>query len=123
MRLFAIILCLALAACAAVTAPPGSGNVTPHIEDGFLVARDGMKLPLREWKAGGDAPKAVIIALHGMSDYSNAFDMPAKVWAKLGITTRSAMMIVQPVIQPGMGPSARVAHVNVVPQSGSARFR
>src|SRR4029078_1778134 len=22
-----------------------------------------------------------------MSDYSNAFDMPAKVWAKLGVTT------------------------------------
>jgi alpha-beta hydrolase superfamily lysophospholipase len=29
----------------------------------------------------------VIVALHGMSDYSNAFDMPGKVWAKLGITT------------------------------------
>ena len=29
----------------------------------------------------------MIVALHGMSDYSNAFDMPAKVWAKLGITT------------------------------------
>lgn len=87
MRLFAIILCLALAACAAVTAPPGSGNVTPHIEDGFLIARDGMKLPLREWKAGGDAPKAVIIALHGMSDYSNAFDMPGTEWAKRGIAT------------------------------------
>jgi len=27
------------------------------------------------------------VALHGMSDYSNAFDMPGKVWAKLGITT------------------------------------
>ncbi|HEY0265870.1 MAG TPA: alpha/beta fold hydrolase, partial [Rhizomicrobium sp.] len=26
-------------------------------------------------------------ALHGMSDYSNAFDMPARVWAKAGITT------------------------------------
>ena len=29
----------------------------------------------------------MIVALHGMSDYSNAFDMPGKVWAKLGITT------------------------------------
>ena len=93
MRLFAIILCLALAGCAAVTAPPGSGQVTPHFEDGFLIARDGMKLPLREWKAHndqskeGDAPKAVIIALHGMSDYSNAFDMPGTQWAKHGITT------------------------------------
>jgi len=87
MRPFAIILCLALTACAAVTAPPGSGHVTPHFEDGFLVARDGMRLPLRAWKADGDAPKAVIIALHGMSDYSNAFDMPGTEWARRGITT------------------------------------
>jgi acylglycerol lipase len=87
MRLFAIILCVALAGCAAVTAPPGSGHVTPHFEDGFLIARDGMRLPMREWKADGDAPKAVIVALHGMSDYSNAFDMPGTAWAKHGITT------------------------------------
>ena len=87
MRLCAILVCLALAACAAVTAPPGSGSVTPHFEDGFLIVHDGMRLPLREWKADGDAPKAVIIALHGMSDYSNAFDMPGAEWAKRGITT------------------------------------
>jgi acylglycerol lipase len=50
------------------------------------VARDGVRLPLRRWDADG-APRAVIVALHGMSDYSNAFDPPAKVWSKLGITT------------------------------------
>ncbi len=61
--------------------------MTPHFEDDFLVARDGMRLPLREWNADGDAPKAVIVALHGMSDYSNAFDMPGTEWAKRGITT------------------------------------
>lgn len=87
MRLLTIILCLALTGCAAVTAPPGGGHVTPHFEDGFLVARDGMRLPLREWKTDSDKPKAVIIALHGMSDYSNAFDMPGTDWAKRGIAT------------------------------------
>ena len=87
MRFCAILLCLALAACAATTAPLGNERVTPHFEDGVLVARDGMRLPLREWAAEEGAPKAVIIALHGMSDYSNAFDMPAKTWAKRGITT------------------------------------
>ena len=54
--------------------------------DDVVVARDGVKLSLRRWDADG-GPKAVIVALHGMSDYSNAFDMPGKVWAKLGITT------------------------------------
>jgi len=52
----------------------------------FLTARDGARLPMRQWDAEG-APRAVIVALHGMSDYSNAFDMPGKVWARLGITT------------------------------------
>jgi alpha-beta hydrolase superfamily lysophospholipase len=42
---------------------------------------------LREWDAEAGPPQAVIIALHGMSDYSNAFDMPGKAWAARGITT------------------------------------
>jgi acylglycerol lipase len=91
MRVCAILLCLALAACAVTGTPlmnqTGNENVAPHVEDGVLIVRDGMRLPLRQWDAEGGAPKAVIIALHGMSDYSNAFDMPAKAWAKRGITT------------------------------------
>jgi alpha-beta hydrolase superfamily lysophospholipase len=61
--------------------------MTPLLADDAIVARDGMRLPLRRWEAGANTPRAVIVALHGMSDYSNAFDMPGKVWAKLGITT------------------------------------
>ena len=41
-------------------------------------------------------------------------------WARLAITSTSAAMIPQPPIQPVLGPNARVAQVNVVPQSGSA---
>jgi alpha-beta hydrolase superfamily lysophospholipase len=77
---------LLLGGCAPTFAPPGDGHVAPFVADDAIVARDGMRLPLRRWEADG-APGAVIVALHGMSDYSNAFDPPAKVWAKLGITT------------------------------------
>jgi alpha-beta hydrolase superfamily lysophospholipase len=56
------------------------------LADDAILARDGTKLPMRHWDAEG-RPRAVIVALHGMSDYSNAFDMPSKVWAKMGITT------------------------------------
>ena len=49
------------------------------------MTRDGLHLPLREWDAKN--PKAVIVALHGMSDYSEAFEMPAPWWAEHGITT------------------------------------
>ena len=61
--------------------------MTPHFVDQVLVTRDGTRLPLREWDAESGPPQAVIVALHGMSDYSNAFDMPGKAWAKRGITT------------------------------------
>lgn len=87
MRHPAILLSLILMGCAAARAPVGSENVVPSFETGVLVARDGTKLPLREWDADGGNPKAVIIALHGMSDYSNAFDGPGREWAKHGITT------------------------------------
>ena len=36
-------------------------------------ADDGTRLPLRSWLPDGP-PKAVILALHGFNDYSNAFD-------------------------------------------------
>lgn len=64
--------------------------MSPVIRKDSLVVRDGTQLPLRRWNAQAadqDDPQAVIVALHGMSDYSNAFQMPATVWAKLGITT------------------------------------
>ena len=64
-----------------------TGTATPSVGDDAITARDGTRLPLRRWDAEGGKPRAVIVALHGMSDYSNAFDMPGKVWAKRGITT------------------------------------
>ena len=38
------------------------------------------------------------------------------------MTITSAAMMPQPPIHPAHGPKARVAQVNVVPQSGSALF-
>jgi acylglycerol lipase len=49
------------------------------------VTRDGMRLGLMHWDAA--MPSAVIVALHGMNDYSNAFSMPAPWWAVHGIST------------------------------------
>jgi acylglycerol lipase len=76
---------LALAACAPASAPHGIENETPSLTIDAFVTRDGTHLPLREWDAKN--PKAVIVALHGMSDYSEAFEMPAPWWAERGITT------------------------------------
>ena len=43
-------------------------------------------------------------------------------WARLAMTRMSAATMAQPPAQPVFGPNARVAQVNVVPQSGSALF-
>jgi alpha-beta hydrolase superfamily lysophospholipase len=58
-------------------------NDAPAIEADGFVTRDGLRLPLRHWDAAN--PKAIIVALHGMSDYSEAFDMPGPWWAAHGI--------------------------------------
>jgi acylglycerol lipase len=87
-RIAPVFALLVLSACAPSFAPSLDGGVTPTVTEDAILARDGTRLPLRRWEAQGvDHPRAVIVGLHGMSDYSNAMDMPAKVWAKLGITT------------------------------------
>jgi alpha-beta hydrolase superfamily lysophospholipase len=86
MRFSILLLAAALAGCTAVTAPPGPGPATPVLADGTFTARDGMVLPLRHW-GPLDHPRAVIVALHGMSDYSNAFALPGETWARQDILT------------------------------------
>jgi acylglycerol lipase len=81
------------AACAPRLADQGTEMRMPTIESGEglgpaadrYVTRDGLRLGLMHWDAS--APQAVVVALHGMSDYSNAFAMPAPFWAAHGITT------------------------------------
>ncbi len=60
--------------------------VTPQITGDYLIAADGAKLPLRVWLPEGEV-KAVVLGLHGFNDYSNAFAIPAREWAKDGIAT------------------------------------
>lgn len=72
-----------IAACAPAVAPAGLANATPAIEAHAFMTRDGLALPVRHWEAKD--PKAVIVALHGMSDYSEAFDMPGPYLAAHGI--------------------------------------
>jgi acylglycerol lipase len=55
------------------------------IDGDRFVTRDGLRLGLMHWDA--PRPFAILVALHGMSDYSNAFAMPAPWWAEHGIST------------------------------------
>ncbi|SAI34802.1 Arylesterase [Bordetella ansorpii] len=75
-----------LAGCAAMHQPMGPAGQPPRLEDQALVTPDGVSLPLRQWLPPA-APRAAILALHGMNDYSNAFAQPAEYWAQQGIAT------------------------------------
>jgi acylglycerol lipase len=61
-------------------------SVPAQFTDSEFVTTDGVRLPLRKWLPKGPVA-AVILALHGFGDYSNAFDMPAQVWTTRGIAT------------------------------------
>jgi len=76
---------LAISACTPAVAPRGLENDTPQLTADSFITRDGLHLPLREWDA--KKPVAILIALHGMSDYSEAYEMPGPWWADRGITT------------------------------------
>lgn len=82
----ALLVALWLSACAPTVAEHGAVVTAPTVADDRLVMADGAKLPLRAWLPEGP-PKAVVLALHGFNDYSNAFAEPAATWKAQGIAT------------------------------------
>lgn len=90
--LFPLCLVLLLAACATPGVyPRGPAIEAPSMTNSAFIMPDGARLPLREWappEAPNDPPpKAIIIGVHGMNDYSNAFAMPGTWLAKHDILT------------------------------------
>ncbi len=94
-RLFRLALGAALVAGLVVGCAPrlmATGNpvyaprldATPNVQMLNAAMSDGARLPMRLWAA--DNPHAVIIGVHGMNDYSNAFAMPGKWFAARGVT-------------------------------------
>ncbi len=89
-RLAAISAAVMLSACTPLMvqqagAPP-TGFQGPRIEAESFVSFDGARLGLTSWQAQGE-PAAVVVAVHGMNDYANAFHMAAPYWAEHGVTT------------------------------------
>lgn len=66
---------------------PGDGFSGPRIDGDDFVSFDGARLGLKTWLPEGVEPTQVVVALHGMNDYSNAFHFAAPVWAGAGIAT------------------------------------
>ncbi len=84
-HLATIFLVMLFSACTPLVQQLGEENVVAELKADVAVMEDGTALPLRVWKA--KKPKAILVAVHGFNDYSNAFDAPAKWFAKRGLST------------------------------------
>ena len=83
---------LLLAACTTQLAPPGPPVMAPTETPDAFVMPDGVRLPYRVWLpagAPGRQPAAVVLALHGMNDSRDAWEIPAPDFATAGIALYS----------------------------------
>jgi alpha-beta hydrolase superfamily lysophospholipase len=81
---------LSLAACAPMVQQawtPPAAFAGPHLEPDAFISFDGARLGFQQWTPQGDKPWAVIVGVHGMDDYANAFHLAGPYWAKDGIAT------------------------------------
>lgn len=85
MSLLTTVTLVMLAACVPQVNSPGKPVVEPRLENGLFVAGDGTVLPVRSWLPQGGAVRAVVVALHGFNDYSNAFASPGSYLSRHGI--------------------------------------
>lgn len=81
-----LVLMFLLPGCAPTYQPMGLQLAQPALAQDAIVAADGYRLPLRVWLPEG-APRAVVLALHGLNDYSVSFAPAGPSWAEAGIAT------------------------------------
>lgn len=85
-RLVLMLLFTVLSACRGEVQPYIAGRVAPKWGYTCLKMGDGACLPYRLWASQEHAePEAVLIALHGLNDYSRAFEPAAEMLADRGI--------------------------------------
>ena len=81
-----VAMCIALTAgCAPRLQEFGAVDTEMQLLDDAAIMADGARLPVKVWHAR--RPRAIVLGVHGMNDYSNAFAMPAPWLAKHGVTT------------------------------------
>ncbi|SEH28874.1 alpha/beta hydrolase [Magnetospirillum fulvum] len=76
-----------LGGCIASLNPAGPQRTDPILTAETIRTADGAELPLRVWSPPDRPPRAVVLALHGMNDYSNAFATVGPALAAHGLVT------------------------------------
>ena len=75
-----------LCACAKpYVQPEGKAGGTPALHESYAVMDDGYRLPLTRWIPDGSC-RALVLALHGLNDYRNAFATTGDFLAAQGVT-------------------------------------
>ena len=88
--LFWLVFVVALGACTPLSQAMGPQTQQPRLQQLKVTLADGVELPMRTWAPPGGPgvkPAAVILALHGFNDYSNAFRDAGSYWAASGVQT------------------------------------
>ena len=73
-RAAAVLMAGALGACTSALQPMGPPVQTPVWSETGFTASDGVTLPVRQWLPDDATPWAMVLAVHGMNDYSHAFE-------------------------------------------------
>ncbi len=86
--LFAVLLILSLGGCATpYRYPSGQARAQLALSQDYAVMDDGYRLPLSVWRPGKEQScRAVLLALHGLNDYRNAFAEVGPFLAGRGVT-------------------------------------
>ncbi len=81
-----ILLCLGswLSACAPTSINRGSDSTEARLDGDRFITEDNAALRLQSWLPA-EAPHTVMVAVHGMNEYSHAFALPAEAWRDRGI--------------------------------------
>lgn len=85
-RLAPLLAMMVLTACAKPYIQPSPGEHTAaQLTESYALMEDGYRLPLSQWPAVRQT-RAVVLALHGLNDYSIAFDNLGRYLSDHGIT-------------------------------------
>lgn len=85
MVFFAVSALCIVSGCAPQVIKSENRDAEPQISNGQYITADRTVLPLRSWLPETTPAKAVVVALHGFNDYSNAFTSPAQYLSRHGI--------------------------------------
>ena len=85
LNILTALLLIILPACTPQVNHPGKLVAAPAFETRHYVTGDGTVLPVRSWLPQDGPVNAVIVALHGFNDYSNAFTSPGTYLSRHGI--------------------------------------